>query len=257
MSLDPRLSALLLILTAPAVGSFLGVLVDRLPRDEDVFRRGSACRGCGQRLSVLDLIPILSFALSKGRCRHCGASFAPWHLYIEITALGMAVLTVAAGKTGAGLWLDALFLWILLALFFTDLIWMRLPDSLTAALFLVAMAAALLPGGQGGQTALLGAALGCGSFAALRFGYRALRGREGLGLGDVKLMAGLGAFAGPIHLPLMVLMASGGALALVVVLHGLRGNGTPAGTMRIPFGSALCLAGATLWVLRAGAVPLP
>ncbi|WGW05909.1 prepilin peptidase [Tropicibacter oceani] len=255
MSADPRLPAILLILLAPFIGSFLGVLVDRLPRGEDVMRRRSACRSCAAPLGVGDLIPILSFALSRGRCRHCAAELAPWHLYIEITALGAAVCVVAAGGAGWSVWLQAIFLWLLIALFFADLLWMRLPDPLTMALFAAAMMLAV--GGIGLLAALYGAALGSGSFLLLRLGYRFLRGREGLGLGDVKLMAGLGAFAGPGGLALLVLVASGGALAWVAARQWFHGRGAVRGDMRLPFGAALCAAGGALWVARAAGLPLP
>lgn len=240
--------ALFLILLGPVMGSFLGVLADRLPRGEDVIRRRSACRTCGSTLTPRDLIPILGFTLARGRCRQCAAPLPPWLLYVEIAATGAAVCAVCAGGGPVDMALAALFLWLLLGLALTDLLWFRLPDLLTGALALCALvlalrAEALLP-------ALYGAALGAGAFLALRLGYRALRGREGLGLGDVKLMVGLGAFSGPHDLPLLVLVAAllgiGGAL-----MRDLRAARSPRATRAIPFGAALCLAAAALWVLRA------
>ena len=94
-------------------------------------------------------------------------------------------------------------------------------------------------------TALAGGLLGAGSFLVLRVGYKALRGREGLGLGDVKLMAGLGALTGPAQLPLLVLIAATGALAITLFKHrNLRGD------LALPFGAALSGAGAPLWLFE-------
>lgn len=230
-----------MILIAPAVGSFLGVLADRLPRGEDVLRAPSRCRACGTRLGVRDLIPLASWLMLRGRCRTCGAAIPPVLFYAELLATGAAVLAVLAGGGALQVVLSALWLWLLIALALSDLTWFRLPDLLTGALAVVGIA--LSPAGPG--AALLGAALGVGSFAALRWGYHRLRGRAGLGLGDVKLMGGLGAYAGPWDLPLLVL--TGAVLGLGLAL--LQGGGLR-GSRALPFGAALCAAGACMWLLR-------
>jgi len=248
---DPRFSALLLILIAPFMGSFLALLADRLPRGEDVIVKPSHCRRCDARLRLRDLVPVLSFVSTRGRCRHCGAAIPPVTLYSEIAATGAAVLAVLAGGGPADIWLSAVFLWLLLALTLCDLQWYRLPDLLTGTLFLTALGIAARGGGL--DQALIGAGLGSGAFLALRLGYYAIRGREGLGLGDVKLMAGLGAFAGPLDLPLLVLIAALGALAGAGLDHMVdrRRRGTSLAIRKLPFGAALCGAAAILWVLRA------
>ena len=253
MSADPAI-AVLLVLSGPAIGSFLGVLADRLPRGQDVIRAGSACRGCGQRLGWRDLIPILSYLNARGRCRHCGGAIPPWLLYSELAATGLAGVAVWLGGSGAEMLLAALWLWLLLALALSDLIWFRLPDVLTGGVLATALALSLVTGWPPPGAALIGAALGSGSFLAIRWAYAALRGREGLGLGDVKLMAGLGAALGWQALPLMLLMAALGTLgaAGVAALRGARGIG---GATPLPFGAALCGAAGLLWVLmRAGGI---
>lgn len=238
MTLFPTL---LLLLVAPAAGSFIGVLVDRLPRGEDVIRQPSRCRACKARLGLRDLVPLVSWPLLRGRCRHCGAALPGWLWLTEIAATGVAVLALLRGGTAWEVWTSAGLLWLLLALAVCDLVWFRLPDALTAALAALCLGAALA---QGVLLAALGGALiGAGAFLLLRIGYRALRGREGLGLGDVKLMAGLGALTGPQALPLLVLIAALGALAAALVARrGLRGD------LALPFGAALAGAGAVLWL---------
>lgn len=260
----PPAAILFLLLFAPALGSFLGVLVDRLPRGEDVLRAPSRCRACGRRLGLRDLLPILSFVWTRGRCRHCGAAIPPWSLYLELLATGAAVLALAAGGGAVTLLLSCLFLWLLLALAFCDLIWLRLPDGLTLALAVLVVIWAGLGGRQDLGLALLGAGLSSGSFLALRLLYRQLRHREGLGLGDVKLMAGLGGFAGVFDLPLLVLIAALLALAAGLARGGLarrrstagRASQIPFGQQALPFGAALCGAAALLWLMRAlGGLP--
>jgi len=238
----------LLLVISPMIGSFLAVLVDRLPRGQSVVAPRSACRSCDTPLGPRDLMPVVSFAMLRGRCRHCGAPIPPMTLYVELLAIGAALLAILNGGDPAFVVLNAVWLWLLIALAATDLIWFRLPDLLTAALGLTALALALGPYGPSLAHAAWGAALGAGSFALLRWAYATLRGQDGLGLGDVKLMVGLGAFAGTEALPHMVLIAALLALA-GAVLTG-RSAGGLAATRALPFGAALCGAGALLWLLR-------
>ena len=242
--------AFLLILISPAIGSFIAVLVDRLPRGEDIVHAPSRCRSCGTRLAAYELIPLVSFALQKGRCRQCGAAIPAFIFYIEILALGAAVLAVLAGGGAVDMGLAALWLWLLLALAATDAIWLRLPDTLTLATFVVALIIAMQPYGMGLGLALWGAIFGAGSFFILRWAYAGVRGRVGLGLGDVKLMAGLGAFVGPHALPQLVLIAAIAALAGALVTRRDAPEGLSA-SRALPFGTALCFSAALIWLWRA------
>lgn len=236
--------ALFLLLISPAIGSFLTVLIDRLPRGQSVVLPPSTCRNCNHRLGPRDLIPVLSFVLNAGRCRRCGATIPAWHLYVEISAIGAAVFALILGGSMVQMGLNACFLWLLLALAVCDLIWMRLPDQLTAALLVTAVAIELSQPAADLTLALAGAVLGSGSFLVLRLGYRALRGRDGLGLGDVKLMAGLGAALGPLALPQLLLLAALAALAAAALSRGRL-----TADRALPFGTALCGAAALLWLL--------
>lgn len=236
-----QIAAIALLSFAPFAGSFLGVLADRLCRDEDVVAKPSACRSCGTRLRVRDLIPVVSFLRLSGRCAACGTAIPRWILLIELAAFALACVAVALGRDALEIWLIAVFLWCLLALFACDCLWFRLPDLLTGALLALALALSLVTGWPPPGQALVGAAVGAGVFLALRLAYSGLRGREGLGLGDVKLMAGLGAAFGPWDLPLLVLIAALGALAAAGVTGALHA------TRALPFGAALCAAAAVLW----------
>lgn len=238
----------LIVLVSPAIGSFLAVLIDRLPRGEDVVRQPSACRTCQVRLRPLHMVPLVSFMLQRGRCQACDTVIPPWVFYVELLCLGAGVLAVLRGGDPLNVVLSAIFLWLLVALAIGDLLWFRLFDLLTGALAVVAFALAISPQGIGLADAIWGAVLGAGSFWALRLAYAAIRHREGLGLGDVKLMLGLGAFSGPYDLPLVVLI---GALAALggVMIQRLRHGGALAADRPLPFGAALCAAGGVLWLI--------
>lgn len=239
--------AWLIILAGPFIGSFLGVLADRLPRGEDAVRKRSQCRACAARLGWRDLVPVLSFALSRGRCRHCGATLPAWLLNIEIVAAGVGVLAVIVAQSPLQMVLSAVLLWLLTALFFADLTRYRLPDALTLFLFATALALAWEDPSRSLLTAGLSGLAASGAFLALRLGYRALRGREGLGLGDVKLMAGIGAALGPWGVAPAVLAAALAALGVVLV-QSLTGRAPLSPVRPVPFGSYLCLAAGGMWL---------
>lgn len=241
-------STVVLLLLAPAIGSFLAVLVDRLPRGEDVVSRASRCRACKTRIAPYDLVPLVSFLWLRGRCRRCDAAIPGWLFQMELGALGLAGLAALQASSPWEAWTSALILWLLMALAASDLIRFRLPDALTAALAASVFGATLANGHI--VAALWGAALGAGSFMALRLGYKLLRGREGLGLGDIKLMIGLGALSGPLSLPWLVLWAALVALAAAVVGARLGGKDLR-GDLALPFGTALCASAAGLWLFGA------
>lgn len=240
--------SILLILISPAIGSFLGVLADRLPRGEDVVFTPSACRTCKHRLGVLQLLPVVSYIMQRGRCTSCGVAIPPVTLYIELLAIGAAVLAVLAGGAPLAVGLSAIWLWLLIALAVSDAVWFRLPDPLTLCLLVCAVLLSLMPQGIGVMAAMIGAVSGAGSFAILRWSYFKLRGRVGLGLGDVKLMGGLGAFSGPADLPVLVLIAALSTLVFAILTRE-RLQGLSA-IRPLPFGTFLCFAAAVLWLLR-------
>lgn len=245
---------LLLILIAPAVGSFLGVLVERLPRGQSVMGR-SRCDGCDTPLRSVDLVPVISALMLRGRCRSCGAKFPGHLLRIEIAALAAGILVALTPSDPLSMFLTAAYLWCLIALFYCDLLWFRLPDQLTGALFVLGLALAMLDPWRGWVDGLLSAAVASGAFLAIRIGYRALRGREGLGLGDVKLMAGIGAAVGWAMVPVVTLLAALLGLS-VVAARAVQDRTLPKGSQRLPLGTYLCAATAMLLlVVQLGLAP--
>lgn len=239
-------TALFVVLISPAIGSFLGVLVDRLPRGEDVVWQPSTCRTCGIRLRVSNLIPVVSFIICRGRCRSCNGAIPAWHLYIEIAAIGLGLIAALVGGSALAIAGTAAFLWLLLGLGLADLIWLRLPNLLTGALVCAGMLVAIADPQRDIGDALLGGLIGFGGFWLIRKGYARLRGREGLGLGDVKLMAGIGAGVGPLALPMLLLVASVAGLVTAIVVAGVN-RSKLTGTAKLPFGAFLCGAALLTW----------
>jgi leader peptidase (prepilin peptidase) / N-methyltransferase len=240
-----------LLVAAPFIGSFLGVVIRRLPEGRPLAGGRSICEHCGAALAPRDLVPLFSWVALRGRCRRCGAVLGWFYPAVELAALAVAAIAVAAD--GAPLvWLDCLFGWWLLTLAWIDLRCWLLPDVLTLPLIVAGLAEAafLDPADLADRTAA--AASGYLALWVIAAVYRRLRGREGLGLGDAKLLAAAGAWVGLGALPQVVLLAALVALAaaLVMALAGARLQASTA----LPFGPFLALAAWAIWLF--GPLPL-
>ena len=234
---------LLIALAAPCIGSFLALIADRLPEGSGVVLGRSRCDSCAAELRWFELMPIASWVAQKGRCRNCNARIGWAPLGAELAALAVALWALAALPERA--WLAGLaFGWTLLLLALIDLRTMRLPDLLTMPL----LAGGLLAGSALSPDRLpehaLGAAAGFASLAALALLYQRARGRAGLGGGDAKLFAAIGAWIGWTALPSALLFAGVAGL----VHAACRGRGRLRGSDRIPFGPALALGGWIVWL---------
>jgi leader peptidase (prepilin peptidase)/N-methyltransferase len=236
------------VVIAPFVGSFLGVLIRRLPRGQDVVVARSRCESCGKTLGPLELVPVLSWTMQKGRCRACGAPLGFFHPAVELAALAIAVWAAATDE-GVRLWAGCVLGWTLLALAWIDLEALILPDVLTLPLVLAGLAfvAVLEPDRVADHAA--GAAIGWFLLWALARLYRSLRGRDGLGEGDAKLLAAAGAWVGWEGLGPILLIGALAGLALALARR-LGGAATTA-TTAIPFGPPLALATWLVWLYLA------
>lgn len=237
---EPWIRAGLGALLGLVIGSFLGALVIRWPEERSVVRGRSVCDGCGARLTARDLVPLLSAALLRYRCRRCGAAIDPVHSVMEAggALVGAAALGLTAGPLAALGW--ALFGWILLALAVLDARHFWLPDALTLPLAFLGLMIGPWTNDVAVADRWIGTGVGYGVLLAIALGYRALRGREGLGLGDAKLVGAIGAWAGWRALPWLLLLASVGGLLWALAV-GLRQGGLR-GDMRLPLGTFLCFA---------------
>lgn len=231
---------------APIVGSFLGVVIARLPDGRPIAWQRSHCESCGAVLGARDLVPLFSWLALRGRCRFCNAPIGWFAPAVEIAALAIAIVAVSI-DSGAGAWLDCILGWWLLALGWIDLRHWLLPDLLSLPLVITGLAAALAfdPGGLTDRA--LGAALGYLVLRAVALLYRKIRGRDGLGKGDAKLLAAAGAWVGASGLSLVILIA---ALAGLIAAAGLRLAGIRlTAASALPFGPFLAAATWLVWLL--------
>ncbi len=233
------------ILAAPFIGSFLGVLVLRLPAGRPVISGRSCCPRCHHTLEPAELVPVASWLMARRRCRHCHAPISPFYPAMEIAALALAIwaaLVLPADE----LWASCALGWCLLALAVIDARSFLLPDALTLPLIPAGLAiayrddpASLLP-----HAAAAGA--GFAAFTLIAMAYRRLRHREGLGAGDAKLLAAAGAWLSLEGLPSVVLIAALASFA--GLLLDRRIDRQRLLMSRIPFGPGLCLGIWLVWL---------
>lgn len=220
------------------LGSFLNVCIYRMPRELSVVSPRSACPSCGTPISGYDNIPVLSWIILGGKCRNCKAPISPRYAIVElITGTFFALSSLLGGPGPNALKLSA-FSFLMIGLIFTDAETKLLPDLLTKPGIAVGLFFSLVvfvegPAGYFLRTvanwrvlsfinSLAGAALGSAFILGIALAYEALRGVEGMGRGDVKLMALIGAFVG-VKLTLVVLLLGSlvgscfGILLIVIV----------------------------------------
>ena len=230
-------------------GSFLNVVVYRLPRRMSLLRPRSHCPACGAPVRWFDNVPLVSYVLLLGRCRACRSRISARYPAVELAAGALAAaVAVRFGLTVAGA--EAMLLvMLLLPLAFIDLEHHLLPDVLTLPGVALGLAASAAGGLVPFADALVGAVVGAALPYAVIVVYRRLRGVEGMGLGDVKLRAMIGAFLGwrGMLLTLGLGATAGAAVGLTLIASGRGRRDT-----ELPFGTFL--AGAAAAVLLAGDV---
>lgn len=226
-------------------GSFLSTVAIRLGQGVSIARGRSRCDGCGVVISAPGLVPLASFVVQRGRCRSCGAAIDRRHPLLELACalIGALALAVHPGVAGAA---GAVFGWLLATLALIDIDHFWLPDRLVAPLGLAGLGAGLLGLAPPIADRLIGAAGGFGLLAAVGWAYRRWRGRDGLGGGDAKLFAAIGAWLGWHALPATLLLAALAGLGWCLVMIA-AGRTVSAGD-RLPFGALLALAAWPLWL---------
>jgi leader peptidase (prepilin peptidase)/N-methyltransferase len=192
------------------------------------------------------MIPLVSFLLSRGRCRHCEQPIGLFYPLVELAAIAVALCAVLVEPDAGSIWVSCGLGWTLLALAWIDWTDLLLPDGLTLPLLLAGLALTLLGQPDDLVDHCLAAMLGYLSFQGLAFAYRHLRGRDGLGGGDAKLLAAAGAWCGLAALP-FVLLASAVMGLLAALGLALVGRDMTSRT-QIPFGPCLTLAFWLAWM---------
>lgn len=227
-------------------GSFLSTLAIRWGRGERIAQGRSRCDDCGRAVPPHLLIPLLTYVATRGRCTACSAAIDWRHPAMEAVCalIGLLAWGLRPGLDGMA---AALFGWLLAALALIDLDHFWLPDRLTlplAALGLVCGLAGMPPPPADRAVGAIAGLLLLGSVAAI---YRRVRGREGLGQGDAKLLGAIGAWLGWPALPWVLLGAS--ALGLAWCAIRLARGRTVALTDRLPFGTLLAISAWSIWLL--------
>ncbi len=216
-------------------GSFFNVCIARVPRGESVVRPGSRCFSCGAPVRAFDNVPILSYFLLRGRCRSCGARFSIRYALVEALVALLSALVywkAVLGDPGEPLGLRLVryvvyfaFVGVLVVLAFIDLDTKRLPDVITLPSVVVFFLAGFAVHEVPWTARAIGAAAGYLGVRIIADGYYYLTGREGLGLGDGKLLAVVGALLGWRALPPVIFAASFlGVLVSVPILLATRGR---------------------------------
>jgi len=246
------------------IGSFLNVVIHRLPKMLDRGWRAqcaelsgepapelppynlitprSECPACGHRIAAFENIPVLSFLFLRGRCSACAAPISARYPFIELLTGALtiaAVLRFGVTPTAAA---ACLFIWSLIALTFIDFDTQLLPDSITLPLLwsgLLANVAGFVPG-VSLRDAVVGAIAGYVALWTIYWLFKLVRGKEGMGYGDFKLLAALGAWLGWQMLPLIVLLSSfvGAFIGIGLVVFRGRDHQIP-----LAFGPYLAIAG--------------
>ena len=253
------------------VGSFLNVVILRLParlmhswrqqsrellelesepdspQPPGLVWEASHCPKCKHKLGVLENIPLLSWVVLRGRCRHCSAPISIQYPVVELlTGVCSAAIVWKFGFTtqaGAGLLLT----WALVALSGIDLRTQLLPDQMTLPLLWAGLLLSLVPVFVGTESAITGAAIGYMSLWSVYWLFKLATGKEGMGYGDFKLLGALGAWMGPWALLPIVLMSSlfGAIVGSIFLLVRGHDRSTP-----IPFGPFIAISG-WIWFLFA------
>lgn len=266
----PWLYLSLIFLFSLMIGSFLNVVIHRMPimleRDwqaeyhsyfdsepeavptapYNLMVPRSCCPHCDHPIGALENIPLLSWLWLKGRCRACKAPISARYPLVELLTALLSVAVAATLPPGWGALAALALTWTLVALTFIDLDKMLLPDQLTLPLLWAGLLFSLLGGFASLADAVIGAMAGYLVLWTLYWAFKLLTGKEGMGYGDFKLLAALGAWLGWQALPIVLLLSSlvGAVIGIGLILLRNHHQGKP-----IPFGPYLAIAGwiALLW----------
>ena len=250
MSTDPfpALAAIAGLLLGAIAGSLIATILIRWPQDRSVLAGRSTCDSCRGAIAPRDLIPIFSFFALGGRCRRCQSVIDFRHIIVELAAALLGLVAFAAHDLPLAA-VSALFGWWLLLIALLDLERQWLPNRLTLPLIPLGLAAAWAGFGAPLADRVAGAAIGWAVLVLIAWLYRRFRGRDGMGGGDPKLFAAIGAWVGLAQLPFVLLGAGLLGLAAVALMR-LRGQHVHAAT-RLPLGSLLAVAAWPVWLVVA------
>ncbi|MBN8443291.1 MAG: prepilin peptidase [Thauera sp.] len=259
---DPAAFVPLASLIGLFVGSFLNVVIHRLPKmmERDWHAQAAELRGeappqgerfnlavprsrcphCGHLITALENIPVVSYVALRGRCGHCGAPIGGRYPIVEVLTASLSGYAAWHFGFGAAAIGALFFVWAMIALAFIDLDTQLLPDDLTLPLLWLGLALNLGGTYTSLSSAVVGAMAGYLALWSIYWLFKLVTGKEGMGYGDFKLLAAIGAWLGWPLLPLTILLSSlvGAAVGIALILFARHGRNVP-----IPFGPYLAAAG--------------
>lgn len=236
MTVDTALLVLAFIMGL-CFGSFLNVVIFRLPAGQSLNRPPSRCMSCGYALRWRDNVPILSWALLGGKCRNCRVRLSMQYPIVELVTGLLFLLVVWLTPPGPLVFSRLIFVCVLVALFAIDLEHQILPNTITLPGIAIGFIFSFIAP-PGWQSSLIGILLGGGVLYGIAAAYYLVRREEGLGMGDVKMLAMIGAFLGwKAVLVTLVLSSFSGALLGMALIAAQRGGMK----LALPFGTFLAL----------------
>lgn len=244
------LFAIFSFLLGAAVGSFLNVCIYRLPAGESVVSPPSRCPACGAGIRPWHNIPVLSWLILRGKCRDCGAPISPRYLFVELlNGLLTLALFLKFGPSSTFLVLFV-FCSALVAVTFIDLDHQIIPDVISLPGIVIGFACSFVLPWLGWKSSLIGIVAGGGSLLAVAWLYELFTKKEGMGGGDIKLLAMMGAFLGWRAVPFIIFTSSliGSVIGVTLILIQKKD-----GKLAIPFGPFLA-AGAVLYIFFGRAI---
>jgi len=229
-----------------AIGSFLNVCIYRLPQSLSLIHPRSMCPRCRAPIPFYDNIPILSYLVLHGKCRRCATSISPRYPVVELAAGLFAVAVFARHGVSWDGFLVYVLVAALLVVTFIDIDHQVIPNIITYPGIIIGFGTSFFTGLVSYRESLLGIALGAGVLVIVASGYYLLTKKEGMGGGDVKLLAMIGAFLGwkAVIFTIFVGSAVGTVLGVAVAVRTKKGRKTA-----VPFGPFLSL-GAILYLFH-------
>jgi leader peptidase (prepilin peptidase)/N-methyltransferase len=240
----PAIYALFALVFGMVAGSFLNVCICRMPKDESVVSPPSHCPRCSYQIKWYDNIPLFSYLLLRGKCRGCGTHISLQYPLVELIN-GILTLLLFL-RFGLTLDFAALFLFCsaLVVITFIDIEHQIIPDEISLPGIVIGFALSFFLNGHGWLDSLIGILLGGGTLYLVAFGYHRLTGKEGMGGGDIKLLAMMGAFLGWKAVPFIIFTSSltGSFVGVSIMLLKKKDS-----KLAIPFGPYLAF-GALLYI---------
>ncbi|MBW6510471.1 MAG: prepilin peptidase [Desulfuromonadales bacterium] len=221
------------------VGSFLNVCIYRIPAEKSIVSPPSSCPACGHQIRWFENIPIVSYLLLRGHCSACRIKISPRYPAVEALTGVLFALTFYSFGFSAATIVYLIFVAALVVITFIDLDHQIIPDVISLPGILVGFAGSFFVPWVTWYSSIIGILLGGGSLLAVAWGYEKLTGREGMGGGDIKLLAMFGAFLGwQAVFPVIFLASLAGTLVGVPFMLAQKGDTR----LAIPFGPFLAVA---------------